>query len=428
VSDVSRNGSPTCASRLPLLVFAAALVIYLANGRSIPSADTVPARLLPASILSEGDFDLDEFSFLYEGGRPYFLQHVHGRYVSSYPVGAALAALPFFAPLVAADVDPRSDLYVAAEKLAAATMVALSAAVLLLGLREIVPARIAFWLTVAYALGTSSFSQSSQALWQHGPAQLAIATGLYGALRSRVDRRWLAATGFALGFAVVCRPGDALIVAPIVAYLLARHRRSIAILALLAALAAPLAFQLAYNATYFDDASRLQFSLLDSGGWSTPLLTGLAGVLLSPGRGLLVYSPIFVLAPIGGVLAWRRPGDPLLRWLAFSVVASLVLNARWIMWWGGTCYGPRLLADLTPVLVFLMVPIAMILERSRIGAVVFAALLAWSIGMHAIGAFCTDLGWNDRRDIDRHPERLWSWTDNQPVECVRAAVTLAAGD
>lgn len=413
---------------LPLAVFAVALAIYLANGRSIPSDDTVPARLLPLSLLSERDFDLDEFPFLYEDGRPYFLQNAHGRWVSTYPVGAAIAAVPFFAPLVAAGVDPRSDVMVAAEKLSAATMVALSAAVLLLALRELVSLRVALWLTAAYALGTSSFSQSSQALWQHGPAQLAIATGLLGALHSRRDPRWLVATGFALGFAVVCRPGDALIVAPIAVSVLVRDMRARAWLALLAAMALPLAFQVAYNATYFGDAGRLQFSPFDSGGWSTPLATGLGGILVSPSRGLLVYSPIFFLSVAGAVLAWLRPHDSLLRWLGLSVVAYLVLNARWIMWWGGTCYGPRLLADLNPVLVLLMVPVAAVLERSRPGELAFAALLAWSIGMHAIGAFCTDLGWNDRREVDRHPERLWSWTDNQPVECVQAAAALVRGE
>jgi len=412
--------------QLALLVFVGSLAVYLANGHSIPSGDTVPARLLPLSILREGNLDLDEFPFLYETGRPYYLQHVRGHYVSSYPVGAGVAAVPFFLPLALTGVDPQSMAVVAVEKLAAAVMVALSAAVVFLVVARLVSRRAALWLAIAYALGTSSFSQSSQALWQHGPAQLAIALGIYGTLRARADARWLALVGLSLGFAIVCRPSDALIVAPIAAHvLIEQRRRRGSPLPFLATMAVPLAFQAAYGAVYFGDPARLQWSLTDTAQWSTPLFTGLAGLLVSPSRGLLVYSPFVVFSLAGGLLAWRRGGEPLLRWLGLAVVASLLLDARWAFWWGGTCYGPRLLADLSPVLVVLVTPLAPRLERDKCLTALFAVLLAWSIGMHAIGAFCTDLGWNDRREIDVHPEGLWSWSDNQPVECLRALVAPA---
>jgi hypothetical protein len=420
--------TPACraiaAPRIAVALFAGALAVYLANGRGIPTGDTVPARLIPVSLLREGDFDLDEFRFLYEDGRPYFLQQVRGRYVSSYPVGAAIAALPFFVPLARSEVDPESPVLVAAEKLAAAVLVALSVAAVLLSLARLVPLDVAVWLAIAYAFGTSSLSQSSQALWQHGPAQLAIATGIYAALRAREHAGWLVAAGLALGFAVVCRPGDALIVAPVAAYLLVRRGREPgAVLLLTAAIAVPLAFQLTYNTLYFGDPTRLQWSLADSTSWSTPIPTGLAGILASPSRGLVVYSPIVLFSLAGAVVAWRPGGEPLVRWLCLSVAGCLLLNARWGMWWGGTCYGPRLLADLSPVLVVLITPLAPRLRRDALLRALFAVLLVWSIGMHAIGAFCTDLGWNARRDVDRHPERLWSWSDNQPVECLQALAT-----
>jgi len=42
------------------------VLIYLANGRIIGGADTLPARYLPFSILREFDFDLDEFTPLHD--------------------------------------------------------------------------------------------------------------------------------------------------------------------------------------------------------------------------------------------------------------------------------------------------------------------------------------------------------------------------
>src|SRR6266700_2150384 len=53
-----------------------------------------------------------------------------------------------------------------------------------------------------YALGTSSFSVSSQALWQHGPSQLALTTGLYSLIRGRKEPFWIGLAGFSLAFAI----------------------------------------------------------------------------------------------------------------------------------------------------------------------------------------------------------------------------------
>lgn len=75
-----------------------------------------------------------------------------------------------------------------------------------------------------------------------------------------------------------------------------------------------------------------QFALTDTALWSTPLLQGLAGLLLSPGRGLLVYSPIFVLSIVGAAIAWRRGGDPLLRALSVGIALTVVVYARWVSW------------------------------------------------------------------------------------------------
>ena len=66
-----------------LLLFLAALTVYLANGRTIGAGDTFPAAYLPWSLLQQGNFDLDEFPALHDrtavqiypllDGIPYYL-------------------------------------------------------------------------------------------------------------------------------------------------------------------------------------------------------------------------------------------------------------------------------------------------------------------------------------------------------------------
>jgi hypothetical protein len=111
----------------------------------------------------------------------------------------------------------------------------------------------------------------------------------------------------------------------------------------------------------------------------------------------------------------------LLRTLSVGAVLTVLLYGKWAKWWGGYTYGPRLLADLSPVFVLGMLPLADRLTRRRAWQVVFTLLTAWSIGAHAMGAFVDDhVTWNRRVDVEAHPDRLWWWGDNQLLNSVRA--------
>jgi hypothetical protein len=347
---------PFFSSHPGAILFSIFLVVYLANGKHSRSSDTVPARYLPLSLIQEGNFDLDEFPFLYARGTPYYLRLVKGHYLSDYPVGAVLLALPFYLPSALGRVHPESRLIVDLEKLSAAVIVALSAVILYCALLRLTSQRMALLSTVVYALGTSSLSMSSQALWQHGPSQLALTVALYSLVRGHAQPSWVAFAGFPLAFAVLARPPDVLIAVPLGAYVLRYYPRQ-AWRFLLCGLP-PVLFQLWYNTIYFDDPFRTQWPILESELWGTPFWEGFTGILVSPGRGLFVYSPIFLLSLLGIVLAWGKNAAPLLRYLSMGVVLTILLYSKWGIWWGGHSYGPRLLADLTPILVLFLYPLA----------------------------------------------------------------------
>src|SRR5262249_34711770 len=153
-------------------------------------------------------------------------------------------------------------------------------------------------------------------------------------------------------------------------------------------------------AACFGDPFRLQFFPTLSaavrqfsrgrGLWSTPFLAGLAGILVSPGRGLFVYSPIFLLSVVGMGLAWKRGGDVLRRYSSVGVVVTVLLYSKWFSWWGGYTYGPRMLADLAPVLAMSLYPVMPLLPTSRALKAAFVVLAFWSIAAHSIGAFVDD--------------------------------------
>lgn len=405
------------------LLFSLLFVLYLANGRTLWSGDTLPLRYLPISLLREGNFDLDEFPFLYLPGgshaigfvrkgsveMPYYVERVGGHYVSMYPVGAAALAAPLYLPSIFGGLRPDHEVFETLEKFSAAAIVALSAVILYFTLRRVTTNAMALAIALIYGLGTSSLSSSSQALWQHGPSQLALSAALYGTVRCMEQGTWLGFTGFWLAFAVICRPTDILVAAPLAACVISRQRRHAYLLALGGL--APIVFQLSYNYVYFKNPLHSSIGI-GAAFWSSPVWQGLGGILLSPGRGLFVYSPIYVFSVWALVLAWRRQGDAILRSLSIGVVFTVLLYSKWFMWWGGHCYGPRLLADLAPVLGFCLYPARNWIAASHALKALFVLAAVFSIYAHAVGAFIDDGAWSARTDLEPFPQRAWAWSDN----------------
>ncbi|HSE40623.1 MAG TPA: hypothetical protein VLH08_07625, partial [Acidobacteriota bacterium] len=404
----------------PALLFCTVMILYVGNFQTFGANDTTPARYLPFSILRQGNFDLDELPALHK--RPVFsgLVKTDEHYVSSYPVGAALFAIPFYIPSVAGKIAANSWISSDLEKLAASCIVLLSAIIFYLTLLRVASRNIALLITAIYTLATSSFSVSSQALWQHGPSQLCLSAALYCIVRGATEPGWTSLAGFPSAFAVVCRPTDLLLVAPIALFVLFHRTRQFPLFFI--AGIPPVLFQLFYNKIYFHDFFRTQWDVAQDSFWSTPVLQGLANILFSPARGLLIYSPIFVFSFVGIILSWRKGGKLLFRYLSVGVIAILLLYSKFFMWWGGYTYGPRLLADLSPILCLFLLPVISLLS-SRFIKAAFVVLALWSFCAHAIGTYANDPFWNFETDIDLNPKAAWIWNDNQLINAPRRGFT-----
>src|SRR6202000_3120944 len=109
-------------------------------------------------------------------------------------------------------------------------------------------------------------------------------------------------------------------------------------------------------------------------------IVALAGELISPNRGLLIYTPIVLFSIVGAIRAARIQTRDAARlvWLAGASVVLLLGYAFYPLWFGGWTYGPRFLTDTMPVACLLLV---YAIPASRVLAVPFALLLAASIGV-----------------------------------------------
>jgi hypothetical protein len=326
-----------------------------------------------------------------------------GKYASTFGLGAGLFALPVMGPVLwVTDLESHVGLLWWLGKLAAALSVAGTVLFLFLAGLRFLGARSAGVLALAYGLGTCAFCVSSQALWQHGPCEFFVALGAYTLLvKERRTADVLCGFGFAM--AVLCRPTSALVFASVGAYLLLYDRRRVLRFALGALPVVVLLLGYHHDTfgsfwTFGEMGVGAKIAMTKTGNpdmWQTPLHVGLAGLLLSPARGLFLYSPIALLSVWGGWRAFRDPAWKDLRPLAVGAVLQVLLAAKWFDWWGGWCFGYRVIVDVAILLAFLAFPIVTAVSLRPWRKAVFSGLLAYSVGVQVIGAYVFDLaGWN----------------------------------
>ena len=126
-----------------------------------------------------------------------------------------------------------------------------------------------------------------------------------------------------------------------------------------------LALFFAYNYIRYEELFAVGYS---SGrdatlGFATPLLSGLHGLLFSPGKSIFVYAPLLVLLPIGVVIAWRRD-KALVLYAAIPVVFIFLIMAKWWSGLGDWGWGPRLVVPMYP---FLFLGVLYVMERRHWG-------------------------------------------------------------
>ena len=429
----------TPGARTAVALALGSFVLYNANVREISSQDTVPTRALPYEVIEHGRLDLDRLFQVWPAAAPlpFWIQHVDGHYRSNYPVVPALLAVPVYAgPVLLGAGDSWLVLNVLA-KLTGSLFAAASVVLVYLAARELARRQgsgegAALATATVYAVATPTWAITSQGLWGRAPAQFCMAVALYALLRPSPGAAAVGLAGFAVALAVACRPPAALLAFAVAAYVL-RERRLGAwpLLALGGAVGIAV---LGYNLWTFGspqggyaqiNRTHAQWHGVVVGTWSAAGLPGrFLGLLLSPSRGLFVYSPVLVAAFLGLARAARIGREPFLRYLAAGVAGTLLMMSAYTVWWGGRSFGPRLLADVLPAMVLGLVPSWPAIRRRAVGRWLFAAAFVISVLVEAVGAFYYPspraVDWNTSpADVDLAHERLWDWRDPQLLRLLR---------
>jgi hypothetical protein len=394
------------------------LVVFIGHAASpaIQTSDSHWVIHIAMSVVREGNLDLDEYrrAVSLDYSMAYSLQEYNGHLYSVYPPTLPILVAPLVAllNLFSGGALHETLLTVAAVRLEvyiASLVVAATCVVLLAVLRHWLPVLSAIAVTLVFAFGTAAWSTASRGLWQHGPTMLLLALALFCLL----DPKRMAWAGLFMGLAFAVRPTNLLSVVAFAVYIAFCNRRTLITYLALAveayAVFAYITFR-TYGTLQAPNYNRLGIEL------HPHFVEALAGHLVSPARGLLIFSPVVLLSLIGAVM-WLRRRDRVGIMLFAVVVLHWIAMSGYSHWWAGWSYGPRYMTDILPYLAILCVPAVQWLMAHRAPALKAAVvvLVVCSVLFNANGAL-SDAGfnWNGKpRNIDDAQDRLWDWSDPQ---------------
>jgi hypothetical protein len=396
---------PSAASRRrrrdALICIALALmsfVVFNANLRSIPAADTYAARYLPLSIWHNHTVLLDPIAADVAQGRDagsknafWMRKGIGGHLVSLYPVVTPVVVAPLYLPVALyldqVEWDPQQVDHLARimEKLVASLIAAVSVSLVYILLRRRVEVDTAVLLSVAYAFGTTTWVISGQALWMHGLAAVFVAAAMLMVTGPPAPARVVLA-GFFCAMIVCNRQPDAVLAAAIGLYALRWSGRKVPLL-LLGGLV-PLGLTLAYNIISVGSLVGA-YGLLSDKAKAVFLdvspLEGVLGLLFSPMRGLFVFSPFLLFLPFLLPRILREGGTRALTILLTVGVTTQIVAYGFGDWRQGVSWGPRWLTDMLPILMWLLAP--GIAGLARGGRLLFGTAVGVSVVIQAVGAF-----------------------------------------
>jgi hypothetical protein len=290
---------------------------------------------------------------------------LHGQPRAAYPPGQALLCTPWYAvgqyllarmPGVPAT---DADLVVAFSScLSNATFSALTVAfffLLLVG--TAIPERTALLAAVIVGLGTPLFAYSAWLFSEPISAAVFVAVTLllfgrrihHDPSYHPIPLRTAAFAGFILGLATIVRPTNVLAI-PVFLLAILLHGGKAALrtaFAFGAASSIGVAVLLLHNDLLFGGPFHFGYPTTAEGAkplntFATPLIKGLYGFLLSPGKSVFIFAPPLILALAGLRCLWKMNRGAATVAIFFPLL-YLLFFARYSQWEGGYCVGPRYL-------------------------------------------------------------------------------------
>lgn len=413
-------------------------VVFLANifNTNIAQWDSKWTIHTAYSMIYERNIDLDEYSNLIQKEGDYGIWKGTEHVYNYFPIGISIVAVPFvfvaeyvfeLALVINPDLKTKllekgftlinvTNYYYIVEYFIASFIAALCAALIFLIARRYININQALVITFVFAFCTSLWSVAGRALWMHGPLMLCLLITIYLLTKEEINVKNIITLGIILAFSFIIRPTGLIFFAGILLYLFLTNKK-FAITYLLSGLSVfAFFFVLNYSVygTIFSPYYQYYVNIVSEAGHPN-FLQALAGNMFSPGKGLLIFSPILIFSAIGIYIKIKAKEftkldfSLLLIFVSYYVAISLVTK-----WWDTSSFGPRYISDVLPILIYFIIPYFQHTEffrQKKALSFAFIILLLISFFIHTKGALSSSIVTSNEANSneDNKPEKMWEW-------------------
>ena len=380
------------------------LIYILTAGGHLYSLDGEKLFLVTKAMVEEGSFRIEDGNF------------------SPYGLGPSFFAIPFYfaGKVVSSFVKAMEPIEITRGtcSILNSFVTALTCVVLFNLLRAFsISFRTTFLTAVLYGFGSLAWPYSKY-FFPQALAGLCLLGGVSSLIQFNLkeDRTWVYKAGFCAGLLIFTRFEGILFLPLGAGYILAGRQSAKAMqgkkfLNLITFSIFPfifILFSLIYNyiktGVYLNPGG----SYCNVSDFSTPLLIGLYGNILSPGKGLVFYMPVILLS-IAGLRFFRYKREAV--FISLIAFVYLLFYSKWWDWSGDWAWGPRLVVMLVPLF---FIPVGFLLERVKIKSVSGILIFFISILSIFLQLIALPITFNEYlREVYRSPERKINFMNSE---------------
>lgn len=424
------TGNPlvTATGRSPYLFVLAILTFTLVWITPLDYSKSDPELTLLTSqaLVQQGNINLFEYRYAlpqgdFSHGEWKYSSRGEGTIYYTYPLGNSIIALPFVAVgnIFGLDMSlAEHDSFM--QRLLAAISVLLVLFLFMDVIGNFLPSRTALVAAPLLVFSTSLYSTLGTALWSFNFEMVFLLLSVREVIAAERGIRSLRPfrLGGYLAMAWFCRPSAMVFAAIIFLWLFLKQRPQvlrvagpIIVFLMLFVTFSVLTFQQIlppyYNPFYWTQTKAHPFGIFER----------MIALLFSPARGLFLFTPLLMLG-LGGLLIPEVRKDLLYRFSMLWFVLQWMATATQANWWGGWCFGPRMMTEsIIPLTLMLVLTWRGI--HGRNGTYLrYASILLGGLGLfiHVFqGGFNKESrNWNDFPNIDQYPAYyIWNWKRSQ---------------
>lgn len=408
-----------------LLTTAFLLITFGNKVNRYTNSDARCSILLSDTILTHRTIKLDHYGENFINSQGYFIgkdllvtqgyviQKKNGHYYYYFPIGTPIAIIPFVAIAKGFGFN-----IVQSEEAIQIAIAAVISTLILLFMIKLAQLFVSYLHSIIIAsifwFGTSLVSTCGTALWSHNLSTLFGLLAIYYTIKMTKNNNYnlwpvISITLFA---AYLCRPTMLLLYPFILFYIFTYNKRIVSLIVGLIVFH----FFLFISFSIYEFKQILPDYYLPQRISGSSFFQALYGNLLSPSRGLFIFSPFILFSWVCFYFSdkkWEIKKSWLLIAIAWPLL-HLVAISKFPHWWGGWSFGSRFMTEAIPGIFLLSIytwPIKVKGKLSQIFIVLLILSSVFSIYVNSIQGLYNPYTrfWNIKPDIQRYPQYLFDW-------------------